>query len=131
MPTNPVMLYFCYAIIIVMNNEGALHSRKEESAPSDQIRGDPAMSERITSTGKLSYRTRLLTQEKAEQFARCLRSNPLFAEVAVVESTRSQGRYFVDFLPSSTDRQEAMLDRQQQQRSDRATTQQFTFCLDK
>jgi hypothetical protein len=91
------------------------------------------MSERITQDGSLSYRTKLLTLERAAAFSRALQANPRFAGVTIETSARakSDAKYFVQFVPSNPVCVQAMLDRQQQQRADRAATQPMTFICDK
>lgn len=89
------------------------------------------MAERITNTGSLSYRTKLMPRSKAESFAAALRANAHFTAVAVVQSERAKTpKFFVDFLPSNPARLEEMARRQQDARAERAVTQQFTFVRD-
>jgi hypothetical protein len=90
------------------------------------------MSERIDCRGKLTFRTKILTQQHAESFCKALQAHSAFIEVEVQESPRAKGekRFFVSYLPAKLERQEAMRDRQQSAREDRARTQQFTFVKD-
>lgn len=73
----------------------------------------------LTHTG-LTYRTKLLAADQAARFARCLAANPTFTQVATHESTRSAGKFFVSFLPVSPARQQDMLTREQDARTERA-----------
>jgi predicted nucleic acid-binding Zn finger protein len=79
------------------------------------------------------YRTKLLDLEQAARFARCLGANPLFSAVAVEESPRSAGRFFVSFVPTNPERRQAMVAREQDKRHEKAVTegQRYLFCLDK
>jgi hypothetical protein len=88
--------------------------------------------ETITQTGKLTFRTKILTQQHAESFCRALKAHSAFIEVEVQESPRARGekRFFVSYLPARLEHQEAMRDRQQSAREERARTQQFTFVRD-
>lgn len=87
----------------------------------------------ITNRGELSMRTKLMEIAPAGRFARCLRANPRFTAVQIESNPRAKGDacYFVTFLPSSPERLEALAQRQQDARADRALSQAFTFCADK
>jgi hypothetical protein len=89
--------------------------------------------ELIAKNGQVVYRTRTLTLNQAAAFARCLQGNNRFTGVEIIESDRARGaaRWFVTFLPSNEVRQEAMAERQQTAREERAAEQEFTFVLDK
>lgn len=79
----------------------------------------------ILSGDGAAYRTRLLTRPHAEAFARCLRANSRYADVAICESPRAQNpirRFFVRFRPSQEGRAAALLTRQQAARLQRAHT---------
>jgi hypothetical protein len=80
------------------------------------------------------YRTRLMTQEHAEQFAACLRANSLFDGVMVYESptAKTERRHYVVYHPSDPDACAAILQRQQQKRADkaRAEAQDYLFVRD-
>jgi hypothetical protein len=80
----------------------------------------------------LTFRTKLLDAGQAQRFAKALTANVRFTEVTVETSPRAKGerRFFVKYLPARIERQEAMLERQQSAREERARTQQFTFVKD-
>jgi SWIM zinc finger len=82
--------------------------------------------------GRISFRTKCLTIERAGAFARALNANSRFTDVEIRESKKAKGdvRWFVCFLPSSPARQAAMLEREQSAREDRAATQAFTVVKD-
>lgn len=82
--------------------------------------------------GMLQYRTKLLPLERAARFAKCLLANNRCTGVEIQTSKRatSDSRYYVTWLPANPARVEAMLDRQQAARIQRADTQAFTFCRD-
>jgi hypothetical protein len=88
--------------------------------------------ETITQNGRLIFRTKVLSQAQAESFCKALTAHRSFIEVSVEESPRAKGekRWFVQYLPANLTRQEAMRDRQQSAREERARTQQFTFVRD-
>jgi len=48
-----------------------------------------------------AHRTKLMTQDRAERFARCIQANPRFVNVVVSESPRSAGKFLVTFNTSS------------------------------
>lgn len=79
-----------------------------------------------------SYRTGLLTEQQATSFGRCLRRNARFTAVKVCHSGRARGpkAWFVAFAPSNAARREALLQRQEQARAQRACEESFTFCPD-
>lgn len=85
----------------------------------------------ILSRSGAQYRTRLLTQEHAEQFAACLRANVLFDGVMVYESPRAKGdrRWFVVYHPSDPAACEAILTRQQQQRAEKARVEADEYLI--
>lgn len=87
----------------------------------------------ITNRGELTMRTKLMAFEAATRFARCLSANVRFAAVAIETSSRAKGekRHFVTFLPASRERLEALAQRQQDARTERAFVQEFTFCADR
>jgi predicted nucleic acid-binding Zn finger protein len=89
------------------------------------------MSEFI-SGGQGSYRTRLFaTTEQAFAFARCLHNNDRFEAVEVCQSKKAPGKWFVTFRPSNPARQQAILDRQQDARAQRAAEGDFLFIEDR
>lgn len=75
------------------------------------------------------FRTQLMPLQQAQRFAACLRANRRFTGVEIRESnrTRAEKRWFVAFAASSVARAEALLQRQQDSRAARATSQTFTF----
>ena len=91
------------------------------------------MSQRITQTGQVSYRTKLMELERAASFAKALGANDRFKGVTIETSARakSAARYFVQFSPTNTDRYQEMLDREQDARALRACEGSFTFLADK
>ena len=82
--------------------------------------------------GRISYRTKCMDLERAGRFARCLSANGRFADVEIRESKRAKGaeRWFVCFLPVNPARIEAMVERQQSARAERAVTESFTVVAD-
>jgi hypothetical protein len=88
----------------------------------------------LTHSG-LTYRTKLLAEDRARRFAACLTKNGKFTEVEVEVSTRAKNwyqRHFVRFRPVNPERQQEMLDREQDSREARAATegQDYTFVWD-
>lgn len=88
--------------------------------------------ESFDSTGMLTFRTRLMELEPAARFARCVQANARFGAVEIQTSRRAKGerKFFVTYLPTSEARLEALVDRQQQARAQRAAEQEFVFCHD-
>lgn len=88
--------------------------------------------ETLTTTGMLTFRTKLLELDLAARFALCLQANPRFCAVEIQTSARkkSERKYFVTYLPTNEKRALAMLDRQQEARAKRAAEQEFVFCHD-
>lgn len=82
--------------------------------------------------GKVSYRTKLLLENKARGFARALEANARFSYVTVRESSRAKGpvRFFVTFSPSSASRCVALLDREQDARIRRVSERSYTVVKD-
>jgi hypothetical protein len=80
----------------------------------------------------ITYRTKLISGQQAESFARALTAHPSFIEVQVEQSPRAKGekRFYVRYKPTSARCQEAMKDRQQSAREERAKAQLFTFVRD-
>lgn len=78
------------------------------------------------------YRSKLLPLHRAASFARALSANSRFLAVEIQESPRAKGdkRWFVRYLPSNAQRVQAMVDRQQQAREERAAKEPFTFAQD-
>lgn len=78
------------------------------------------------------YRTKLMDQARAEQFAKCLAANACFTQVNVVESPRSAGKFFVAYLPTSEDRQAELVQHQIEGRAQRAAQEgcDYVFCKD-
>ena len=76
-----------------------------------------------------AYRTTLLSEAQATAFCRMLAANPRFAGVHLAHSSRATGacQWFVIFQPSNPTRARALLQAQQDARTERATTQEFTF----
>lgn len=85
-----------------------------------------------TGTHSPCYRTRLMTEEAARRFGKCLTANPRFAFVKVCHSARATGeeQWFVMFQPSAEHRQEALLRGQQDARAERAAQESFTVLQD-
>lgn len=71
------------------------------------------------SSNGAGYRTRPMSQDRAEQFARCLAANPRFEGVVVLGS-RSPGKSVVVYRPANLGRQAELLDDQQNTRAARA-----------
>src|SRR5262245_56314459 len=88
--------------------------------------------ETFETMGRLSFRTRCLTLVRAAAFAKCLGGNPRFEAVEIIESKRAKGeaRWIVRYLPTSAERVQAMRDRQQEPRTLRGQSEEFTFCAD-
>jgi hypothetical protein len=88
--------------------------------------------ESFNAMSRLTFRTLCLTLNRAAAFARCLSGNPRFDEVEIIESKRARGenRWIVRYLPRNPDRQQAMLDRQQDARTERGHSEAFTFVAD-
>lgn len=89
----------------------------------------------ILSRNGAQYRTQLLSQEHAEQFAACLRGNELFDGVMVYESERAKHesrRWYVVYHPSNPDAREALLQRQEEKRAAKseAEGQDYLFIKD-
>ena len=80
----------------------------------------------------ITYRTKLMTKEQADRFARCLSGNRAFTQVQVTEPPRSPGKFFVSFLPASEQRQAAMKAREQDKREALAGSEgrDYLFVLD-
>ncbi len=81
------------------------------------------MSQTITSTGAICYRTKLMELARAAAFARCIGGNTdRFADVTIEESgrARSDAKFFVQFRPISRERQEALYGAQFDLRTQRA-----------
>ena len=80
----------------------------------------------------VTYRTKLLSQAKAESFAKALRSNDRFAFVTVEKSPRakSEKAWLVRFEPSNAARKAALVDAAQDARTERALCGTFTFAVD-
>lgn len=80
----------------------------------------------------VTYRTKLLSEKQASAFAAALRANSRFAMVSVERSSRARGEkaFIVRFEPSNAARKEALVNNAQDQRTERALTQSFTFCRD-
>ncbi len=80
------------------------------------------------------YRTKLMAQDRAERFARCLSGNPRFVNVAVTESSRARGaaKWFVAYQPASEERQAELRQDAQDTRAERAQAQaeNYLFVLD-
>ena len=86
----------------------------------------------ILSRNGAQYRTKLLTEAHAQQFASCLRSNTLFTGVMVYESDRAkhpERRFYVVYHPSDPDACAAILERQQQQRADKARAEADEYLI--
>lgn len=83
-------------------------------------------------TSFTSYRTKLLSEARARQFAACLRKNSRAAFVAVMRSTRakSDDRWYVQWQPSNESRQRALVDAQDSARAQRGCEGTFTFLKD-
>ena len=79
------------------------------------------------------FRTKCMVLAQAARFAKCLEGNSRFLGVEITESTRAKSdkRWFVAFTPSNPERVQAILDRQQDARAQRAAEQTFSFMLDK
>ena len=76
-----------------------------------------------------AYRSALLSEAQATAFCRMLAANPRFASVHLAHSSRATGacQWFVIFQPSNPTRAAALLQAQQDARTERAATQEFTF----
>lgn len=101
----------------------------------------------ILSKNGAQYRTQTLARERAEQFASCLRANPLFDGVMVYESSRAkhpERRWYVVYHPASGEAQQNLLNRQEDLRAAKAEaegqhylfvederTGRFYYCLSK
>lgn len=81
----------------------------------------------------ITFRSRLLTFQRASAFAKALAANPRFTDVAIVPSDRAKSqtiRYYVTYLPSNPTRQKAILDRERTAREKRAAVETFAFTWD-
>lgn len=84
----------------------------------------------LTSAGA-GYRTKCLTEEHADLFAQCLRSNGKFTNVEVREEPRAKGdrRFYVTYQPSDPEQQERLLQAHSDQRRAKAESEgeQYLF----
>jgi hypothetical protein len=87
----------------------------------------------FTEMAGITFRSRLLTFQRATAWAKALEANPRFTEVSVVPSARAKSstvRYYVTYMPSSLSRQQAILDRERLSRVKRAESETFAFTWD-
>lgn len=78
--------------------------------------------------GTCCHRTKSLPLPQAASFARCLRANGRFENVGLQES-RSPGKFYVTFLPSSEERQIDLILAQTNARQERAETEGRSYCF--
>jgi hypothetical protein len=86
----------------------------------------------ILSRHGAQYRTKLLAEAHAQQFASCLRANALFSGVMVYESERAkhpERRFFVVYHPSDSDACAAILQRQQERRAAQARAEAGDYLI--
>lgn len=79
----------------------------------------------------VAYRTANMPEGRAKAFARCVAANPRFSEAEAVRNDRTKSpSWYVRFRPSSESRLDTMFHTLQDQRAQRAATQQFIFWQD-
>lgn len=76
----------------------------------------------LTSSRGISFRTRPMTETKAQTFAQCLAANPTFVNVDTIPS-RSAGKFVVVYQCASESRRAELLQGQQDARLVRAAEQ--------
>src|SRR5689334_1775846 len=79
-----------------------------------------------------NFRTKPLSREQAERFARCLQANSRFTEVNV-NASRSPGKFTVHYQPASDQRYRELLAGERAEREVKAVTEgsEYVFVLDK
>jgi len=86
-------------------------------------------------TAGITYRSKCLTEPKAQRFARCLEANARFSDITLCRSNRAKSDtcWFVSFRPVSEERQAQMFSKQQMSREERALTEgsAYVWALDK
>jgi len=70
-----------------------------------------------------TYRTKLMSQDRARSFARCLEAHPAFTGALVEESSRSRGKFLVRYVPANPARRQDMVQSQADARTARAEEQ--------
>ena len=86
----------------------------------------------IREDGKVTYRTSLFVHlARAQAFAKCISANSRFESVLVHASTTAKTpKWFVTFLPTNSDRADALHQAQWDARANRAATEEFLFWPD-